>query len=70
MPHVHEYWLTDAHGVVRDSNLRVPYDDDAVAALKAGIISGELGPFHGVISVVRDDGDVIDSWDGVEEVGK
>jgi hypothetical protein len=70
MPHSNEYWLTDATGVVRGARVRAEFDDDAIAALKERILTGDAGHLEGVISVVRDDGEIVDSWDGPEEVGR
>jgi hypothetical protein len=70
VPHSTEYWLTDATGVVRGTRLRAEFDDDAVAALKQRILRGEAGQLEGMISVVRDDGETIDSWDGPDQVGR
>lgn len=68
MPYSHDYWLTDLHGAVRGARVRAEYDDDALATLRRRILDGSTGPLAGVISVVREDGDVIDSWDGPAQV--
>ncbi|HWK93201.1 MAG TPA: hypothetical protein VNR17_13165 [Luteimicrobium sp.] len=63
-----EYWIRDLTGDHRGTLVRAEYDDDAVAAIKGRIKSGEIGPFRGEISLVRSDGEVIETWDGPDQV--
>lgn len=68
MPYVHDYWLTDVHGVVRGSRLRAQYDDDALAAERQRVALGATPDLAGCIYLMRDDGVVIDTWDGPAKV--
>ncbi|MFC8733619.1 hypothetical protein ACFT5B_14280 [Luteimicrobium sp. NPDC057192] len=63
-----EYWIRDLTGDHRDTLVRAEYDDDAVAAIKGHLRSGEIGPFRGEISLVRSDGEIIETWDGPDQV--